>query len=40
MIFGKFHGMSGIRRAFCEVKERKIWTFIVRNMVIRRIHFI
>jgi hypothetical protein len=40
MIFGEFYGRWGIRRAFCEAKERKIWTFIIGVMVIRRILFI
>jgi hypothetical protein len=40
MIFGEFYGKWRIRRAFREAKERKIWTFIVGVMVIRRILFI
>jgi hypothetical protein len=40
MIFWEFYGKQGIRRAFCEAKESKIWTFIVGVMVIRRILFI
>jgi hypothetical protein len=31
---------EGIRRAFCEAKEYKIWTFVVGVMVIRGILFI
>jgi hypothetical protein len=37
MIFWEFYSKQGIRRAFYEVKERKIWTFIVGVMVIKRI---
>jgi hypothetical protein len=40
MIFGKFYGKWGIKRAFREAKERKIWIFILGVMVIRGIHFI
>jgi hypothetical protein len=40
MIFWEFCGREGIRRAFNEAKEIKIWTFIVGVMVIRRILFI
>jgi hypothetical protein len=39
MIFWEFYGRWRIRRAFCESKECKIWTFIVGVMVIRRILF-
>jgi hypothetical protein len=38
--FWEFYGKQGIRRAFCESKECKIWTFIVGVMVIRGIVFI
>jgi hypothetical protein len=37
MSFWKFYGKEGIRRAFREAKERKIWTFIVGVMVIKGI---
>jgi hypothetical protein len=40
MISWKFYGRYGIRRAFYEAKEFKIWTFIVGIMVIKRILFI
>jgi hypothetical protein len=40
MIFWEFYIKQGIRRAFREAKERKIWTFIVGVMVIRGILFI
>jgi hypothetical protein len=40
MIFWEFDGKEGIRRAFCEAKECKVWTFIVGVMVIRGILFI
>jgi hypothetical protein len=40
MSFWEFYGKYGIRRAFREAKERKIWTFIVGVMVIRGILFI
>jgi hypothetical protein len=39
-VFGSFMVTREIRRAFCEAKERKIWTFIVGVMVIRGILFI
>jgi hypothetical protein len=40
MIFGEFYSRLGIRSAFYEAKERKIWTFIVGVMVIKGILFI
>jgi hypothetical protein len=40
MIFWEFYGKYGIIRAFCEAKERKIWTFILGVMVIRGSLFI
>jgi hypothetical protein len=40
MILWEFYGKKGIRRAFREAKERKIWTFIVGVMVIKGIIFI
>jgi hypothetical protein len=40
MSFWEFYSTEGIRRACCEAKEQKMWTFIVGVMVIRRILFI
>jgi hypothetical protein len=40
MIFGEFYTRLGIRRAFYEAKEHRIWTFFVGVVVIKRIIFI